>query len=106
MAPVSGWHIPLGLIGLGGLFLALAWVVLVEYRKAFFADPLSIMSIEVLANIVKLGGPGYLAMLLLVAGLPMLLGGVLFLLAGASIWAYENAAVVLRAISTTLGLGQ
>ena len=44
---------------------------LVEYRKAFFTDRLSFMSIEVIANIVRHGGPGYLAMLALVTGLPM-----------------------------------
>jgi hypothetical protein len=58
----------LGFIGLGILFLALAWLLLVEYRKAFFADPASIMSFEVLALILRQGGPGYLAALALIVG--------------------------------------
>lgn len=106
MATGSGWHIPLGLIALGALFLGLAWALIAEYRRAFFTDPQSVMSIEVLLNILKLGGPGYLAMLAVVAGLPMLLGGLLFLLVGVGFWAFESSSVLLRAIATSLGLAE
>jgi hypothetical protein len=106
MATVSEWQIPLGLIALGALFVGLAWALLAEYRRAFFADPQSVMSIEVLLNILKLGGPGYLAMLALVAGLPMLLGGLMFLLVGIGIWAIDSGSVLLHAIATSLGMGQ
>jgi hypothetical protein len=101
----SGWHIPIGLMGLGGLFVGLAGALLVEYRRAFFADPRSVMSTEVLLNILKLGGPGYLAMVALVAGLPMLLGGALFLLLFVGFWVYEGAGDLIRAIGLTLGWG-
>src|SRR5205823_7725950 len=50
MATVSGWHIPLGLIALGTLFLAVAWLAVAEYWRAFRADPHAVMSLEVLAN--------------------------------------------------------
>jgi hypothetical protein len=103
MPTVSGWHIPLGLMALGAFFVWIAWIALVEYRRAFFADPLSIMSIEVLANILRLGGPGYLAILALVTGVPMLLGGAFFLLLLAGFWISESGGALLRAISTTLG---
>src|SRR5438067_2506750 len=97
------WQVPLGLLALGALFLSAAWLLLVEYRRAFVSDPFSVMSIEVLANIVKLGGPGYLAMLALITGLPMFLGGALILVALVGFWVYEQASVLLRAISQTLG---
>jgi hypothetical protein len=106
MTTVSGWHIPLGLIALGTLFVGLALALLSEYRRAFFADPSSVMSIEVLLSILRLGGPGYLAMVAIVAGVPMLFGGLLFLVVGVGFWAYESSAAVFRAISISLGLGQ
>jgi hypothetical protein len=105
METASGWHIPIGLMGLGAIFVGLAAALLVEYRRAFFADPRSVMSIEVLLNILKLGGPGYLAMLALVAGLPMLLGGALFFLLFAGFWVYQGAGELFRAVGLTLGLG-
>ena len=95
----------LGLLMLGGTFLALAAVLLAQYRRAFFDDPRSVMSVEVLLNILKLGGPGYVAMIAVVAGLPMLLAGALFFLFFAAFWVFDNASNVLRAISQTLGLG-
>lgn len=61
---------PVAFLGLGGLFVGAAWLLLIEYRRAFMADPASIMSLEVLTNILKLGGPGYLAMMALIAGVP------------------------------------
>jgi len=101
----SAWHIPIGLIGLGALFVGLAGALLVEYRRAFFADPRSVMSIEVLLNILRLGGPGYIAMLALVAGVPMLLFGTFFVVLVAGNWVYESGGNLLRAIGLSLGLG-
>ena len=105
MASVSGWHIPLGLLALGSLFLAVAWLAVAEYWRAFREDPQAVMSLEVLANILKLGGPGYLAMLASVAGLPMLLGGAALLLFLAGFWVIESASGLFRAIGLTLGIG-
>ena len=95
----------LGLMVLGGSFLVLASLLLAEYRRAFFNDPKSVMSIEVLLNILKLGGPGYLAMIAVVAGIPMFLAGTLFFLLFAGFWVVDTAGNVLRAISQTLGMG-
>jgi hypothetical protein len=105
MATVSGWQIPLGLMALGTLFLAVAWIAVAEYWKAFRADPQAVMSLEVLANILKLGGLGYLAMLAIVIGVPMLLGGLVLLVFLASVWIFENGGNLVRAISLTFGLG-
>ena len=95
----------LGLMMLGGVFLALASFLLAEYRRAFFSDPKSVMSIEVLLNILKLGGPGYLAMIAVVVGVPMFLAGALFFLFFAGFWVFDTAGNILRAISQTLGMG-
>ena len=48
-------------IGYAGLML------LGEYRKAFLQNPGAVMTLEVLAQVVKLGGPGYLAIMCLIA---------------------------------------
>jgi hypothetical protein len=95
----------LGLMTLGGAFLFLAVLLLAEYRRAFFNDPRSVMSLEVLLNILKLGGPGYVAMIAVVAGVPMFLAGTVFFVLFAGFWVFDNATNVLRAISQTLGLG-
>jgi hypothetical protein len=98
-----GWDalgVPLGLLAVSVLLLSAAWWLLVEYRKAFFTDPLSVMSLEVLTNILRLGGPGYIAMTALIFGGLMGGGSVLALVYIAGIWAYE----VLKALSLTLGL--
>jgi len=71
---------PLGFLALGALFCGLALLLLVEYRKAFMADPLSVMSMEVLAQILRAGGPGYLAVVVLIAGGLLVLAGTALLL--------------------------
>ena len=71
---------PFGFLGLGALFCGLAWLLLLEYRKAFRSDPLSVMSFEVLAQILRAGGPGYLAVVVLIAGGLLIFAGVALLL--------------------------
>jgi len=61
-------------------FVGLALLLVAEYRKAFFADPLSIMSTEVLSQILRLGGPGYTAIVVFLAGALLLAAGVVLLL--------------------------
>lgn len=105
MASVSGWLFPLGLMALGALFLAVAWIAVAEYWRAFRSDPQTVMSLEVLANILKLGGPGYLAMVAIVTGVPMLLGGTVLLLFLIGFWITESGSTLFRAIGLTLGTG-
>jgi hypothetical protein len=71
---------PLGFLALGALFCGFAWLLLVEYRKAFIADPLAVISTEVLGQILRAGGPGYLAVVVLIAGGLLLLAGFALLL--------------------------
>ena len=77
MSDLHGWGLPLGLLGLGAVLLGFAWVVLAEYRKLFLAEPLSVMSLEILAKILGAGGPGYFAVMFLLAGGVMFGVGVL-----------------------------
>ena len=59
---------PLATICLGLVLLIVALALLKEYRRLFFADPVSVMSVEVLLQIVaQSGGPGYFAGFLLAA---------------------------------------
>lgn len=92
---------PFGFLALGGLFVGLALLLLAEYRRAFIADPLSLMSTEVIANILRLGGPGYLAMLALIAGVPLLLIGIGLLL----LLVWISIQPIAQAVFRTLGLG-
>src|SRR5438552_16377110 len=56
MSAIEGWGLPVGLLCLGALLLGIAWLLLKEYRATFFANPRSIMSFDVLAEIVGAGG--------------------------------------------------
>jgi hypothetical protein len=90
---------PFGFLALGLLFVGLAWLLLVEYRRVFIADPLSIMSLEVLAQILRLGGPGYAAVVVLVAGVLLLMAGVALLVIIAWISMQPVVQAVLRTLS-------
>ena len=97
---MNPWLASFGFLALGSVFVGLAWMLLAEYRRAFFNDPGAIMSLEVLANILRLGGPGYLAILALIAGLPMLFTG--FIISVVMVWFYVRTLV--QAILTTWGI--
>src|SRR5258707_14505485 len=62
------WLVPVFFLGLGGLFLLLAFSLLEEYRKLFFANPRAAMTFEVLAQLFQLGTPGYIGAIGLAAG--------------------------------------
>ena len=51
------------MIGIGFLLCWASLVLFREYRRAFFDDPLSIMSLEVLFQMLRMGGPGYLSVI-------------------------------------------
>jgi hypothetical protein len=66
----------LGLITWGVVLACAALLLLGEYRKVFFENPGAVMTFEVWAKLFSdIGGPGYLASLLLIAA-------VLFIIAG------------------------
>jgi len=93
------WLTPFALMAGGALFVWLSLLLLGEYRKAFMAEPMSVMSLDVLLSILRCGSPGVLALLGLVVGAIFLGGGFLFLLGLLS-----SAAVDLwQAVRLTLG---
>ena len=94
---------PLGLIGLGALFILAAFGLLSEYRRSSMAHPHSVMSIEVLFAILRLGGPGYLAMLALTIGAVLFLLGTIVLLLVASTIVLNTGGGIFTAIGQTLG---
>ncbi len=55
----ESWLVPVFFLGLGGLFLLLAFLLLEEYRKLFFANPRAAMTFEVFGQLLQLGTPGY-----------------------------------------------
>jgi len=77
MGTFGAWQVVFGMMVLGAALLWLAWLLLVEYRKAFIADPVSVMSFEVLAAILRHGGPGYIAAFAIVIGAIFLVTGLL-----------------------------
>ena len=66
--PLETWLIPVFFLGLGSLFLLLAFALLEEYRKVFFSNPRAAMTFEVLAQLLNLGAPGYIGAVGLAAG--------------------------------------
>jgi hypothetical protein len=61
------WGIVLGCAGL---------LLLGEYRRVFFENPRAVITLEIWLQVaLKAGGPGYLAMILLVSAAFFLLGG-------------------------------
>lgn len=61
----------------GALFIWLSLLLVGEYRKAFMASPMDVMSLDVLLSILRCGTPGALALLGLIVGALFLAGGFL-----------------------------
>jgi len=93
--------VPLGILAIGTVLLGSALLLLGEYRKAFFADPQSLISTEVLFNILRLGGPGYLAVIAFIAGFLLFLYGTFFIL----VFIWISARPLIDAILKTVNLG-
>jgi hypothetical protein len=70
---------PIAFLALGALLVGLAPLLSSEYRRAFFANPRSLLSAKVLARVIGLGGLGYVAVASLVAGVLLLVAGVVLL---------------------------
>ena len=64
----------------GALFTWLSLLLLDEYRRAFMANPMSVMSLDVLLSILRCGTPGTLALLGLIVGALFFGGGFLLLM--------------------------
>jgi hypothetical protein len=61
MTTISTWEVLITVLLAGALLIGLSLLLLTEYRKAFFADPPSVMSFDVLAEILGTYGSGYTA---------------------------------------------
>ena len=79
--------ISLGCIAFGAVLIWLSGMLLAEYRRVFFGNPLVVMSLDVIAQILTCGAPGYLA--LLCYGI-----GAYFLVMGAGLLLYEAGSFV------------
>jgi hypothetical protein len=81
MAPLEVWLMPFAMFGMGVLVMFMALTLFSEYRKAFMADPMSVMTLEVFIAALHRGGPGYLAVVSLLGGAMLAASGVLLLVA-------------------------
>ena len=94
------WWTGLVVMAGGALFIWLSLLLLGEYRRAFLASPVSVMSLDVLLSILRCGTPGAMAIIGLMAGALFLAGGFvllvrLFFSAGIDLW---------EAVRLTLGV--
>jgi hypothetical protein len=94
------WWTGFAVMAGGAFFICLSLRLLGEYRRAFLASPMSVMSLDVLLSILRCGAPGVIAILGLIAGAMFLAGGFvllvrLFFSAGTDLW---------EAVRLTLGV--
>lgn len=94
------WLAPFAMFGMGVLVMFLALTLFGEYRKAFLANPMAVMSLDVFLAAVHRGGPAMLAILALVGGAMLAASGVILLVA---LLVYE-AAPLWQAIRLSLGI--
>ena len=105
MADLEIWLAPFVMVGTGLGCVWLALILLAEYRKAFTADPVSVMSLEVLVAILRCGPPGYVAVIALFGG-ALLAGSGLIMLAVVvtSESSYRPLQHLWHALKLTLGI--
>jgi hypothetical protein len=94
------WLMPFAMFGMGMLVMFLALTLFSEYRKAFMANPLAVMTFDALLAAMHRGGPAFLAVVALIGGAMLAASGVILLL---FLVLYEMAPLW-RAIRISLGL--
>jgi hypothetical protein len=94
------WLMPFAMLGMGMLAMFLALTLFSEYRKAFMADPLAVMTLDVFLAAMHRGGPAFLAVLALIGGALLAASGVILFV---GLLLYETAPLW-RAIRLSLGL--
>ena len=94
------WLMPFAMFGMGMLMMFLALTLFAEYRKAFMANPMAIMTLDVFLAAMQRGGPAFLAVIALFGGAMVPASGVILLVA---LLLYE-AAPLWRAIRLSLGI--
>jgi hypothetical protein len=94
------WLMPFAMFGMGMLVMFLALTLFSEYRKVFMANPLAVMTLDVLLAALHRGGPAFLAVVALIGGAMLAASGVILLL---FLVLYEMAPLW-RAIRISVGL--
>jgi hypothetical protein len=94
------WLMPFAMFGMGILVMFLALTLFSEYRKAFMANPMAVMTLDVFLAAMHRGGPALLAVVALFGGAMLAASGVILLVA---LVLYEMAPLW-RAIRLSLGM--
>jgi hypothetical protein len=94
------WLMPFAMFGMGTLMMFLALTLFGEYRKAFMANPIAVMTLDVFLAAMQRGGPAFLAVVALFGGAMLAASGVILL---GALLLFE-AAPLWRAIRLTLGI--
>ena len=94
------WLLPFAMFGMGTLVMLLALTLFGEYRKAFLADPMAVMTMDVFLVAMNRGGPVLLAVLALVGGAMLSASGVILFVA-LVLW---EMTPLWRAMRITLGV--
>src|SRR5688500_20277740 len=62
------WLLPFAMFGMGMFVMFLALTLFSEYRKAFMADPMAVMTLDVFLAAMRRGGPAVIAVIALFGG--------------------------------------
>jgi hypothetical protein len=93
------------MVGMGAACVGLALILLAEYRKAFMANPMSVMSCDVLVAILRCGAPGYVAVIALLGGALLAGSGLIMLVVVlTSESSYRPLQHLWQALKLTLGM--
>lgn len=93
------WLVAFAMLAMGLLVMTLALTLFGEYRKAFMANPMAVMTLDVLLAAMHRGGPALLAVIALFGGAMLAASGVIlfvFLL-------FHESTALWRAIRLSLG---
>ena len=94
------WLLPFAMFAMGMLVMFLALTLFGEYRKAFMANPMAVMTLDVFLAAMNRGGPVLLAVVALFGGAMLSASGVILFVA-LVLW---EMAPLWRAIRITLGV--
>lgn len=93
------WWLPFAMFAMGVLVMFMGLTLFEEYRKAFIADPIAVMTLDVFLAAMHRGGPAFLAVIALLGGATLAASGVILLVA---LLVWETGAFW-RAIRLSLG---
>src|SRR5688500_19325820 len=75
------WLLPFAMFGMGMFVMFLALTLFSEYRKAFMADPMAVMTLDVFLAAMQRGGPAVIAVIARFGGAMLAASGVVLLVA-------------------------